>query len=400
MKIAQGGKNSTSAETGTRDQGLMDQGPAYHPIFMSSAKVTVLMSVYNGARYLESAVRSILDQTFRDFEFLIINDGSRDESPQILERIRDPRIRLIHTENRGLAAALERGMQEARAPYVARMDADDLALPDRLETQVAYLVRHPNVGVVDADYVHIDSQDVPIHTRQDRTLDYSVMISWKLLWQNPICHPLVMMRRELVQTTGFNYEPGCAVEDYDLWTRLLFHTRFGHIPRVLLRYRRNPVGMTGTRDRRQLSATSRIQQRTLSTLLGPSVDPLAGQSLAILSQQTAVPPSASDIILDTNSLVGLVTEVRRAFAKRFPVSPADRARIDSDLALRFLEWGLILSRVPGRARDATGVLMREALSLKPRVILDKHFSRNVLVRLLGTTTYLRLRSKGWPSGLP
>jgi hypothetical protein len=344
--------------------------------------VTVLMSVYNGARYLESAVSSILQQTFTDFEFVIINDGSRDDSRNILERFQDSRIRLIHTENRGLAAALARGVEEARGSCIARMDADDLAPPDRLATQVGYLKEHPGIGVVDSDYVHIDANDVELRVAADRTLGESFMIAWKLLWENPICHPAVMLRRESLTDCAINYDPDSVVEDYDLWTRLLFHTRFGHIPTVLLRYRVHPAGMTGSRDSRQLDATSRIQQRTLSTLVGRPLDPMVGHSVALLSRQTAVTPGP-DALLDTNHLVGIVDDVRSAFATRFGLSRAQQSRVDGDLARRFLDWALVLSRVPGRSGDRSGLLMRRALSLNPSVVLEKRFSRNLLARAFG-----------------
>lgn len=358
---------------------------------MHVPRVTILMSVYNAARYLGKAIDSILNQTFTDFEFVIINDGSTDGSREILDAVRDRRVRLFHTVNRGLGAALERGVRESRAPYLARMDADDIAVSHRLGVQIDYLDQHPDVGVVTGDWVAIDSHDIPVRTSQ--TSDGPLIISWKLLWENPICHPVVMMRRDVLLSAGVNYDPGCTVEDYDVWTRLLFHTRFAHIGQVLLRYRLNAAGMTGTRDRRQLDATSRIQQRTLSTLLGRTLDPQVGLSVALLSQQTVARPTAADNLLDADALVHLGREVREAFLRRFGPSPGDQSKIDSDLAARYLGWAFLLSRIPNRSREATGVLMREALSLAPPLLFDRRLTRNVLARYLGAETWLRLRSK-------
>ena len=358
---------------------------------MPVPRVTILMSVYNAARYLGKAIDSILNQTFGDFEFVIINDGSTDGSRDILDGIRDTRVRLFHTANRGLAAALEHGVRESRAPYLARMDADDMAVSQRLSVQVAYLDQHPDVGVVTGDYVAIDADDSPIRT--SHASDGPLIISWKLLWENPICHPSVMMRRDVLLSAGVNYDPLCTVEDYDVWTRLLFHTRFAHLGQVLLHYRLNATGMTGTRDRRQLDATSRIQQRTLSTLLGRTLDPQVGRSVALLSRQTVFLPTAADNPLDAAALVGLGREVRQAFERRFEPSSGDQSKIDSDLAARYLSWGFLLSRVPGRSRDATGVLMREALSLAPHLLFDRRLRRNVVGRCVGPETWLRLRSK-------
>ena len=346
---------------------------------MRPPTVTVLMSVFNGARYLESAVRSILDQTFRDFEFVIINDGSTDNSPDLLERFDDPRIRVIHTVNGGLAAALARGVDEARGDYIARMDADDLALPERLETQVAYLQQHPDVGVADSDYAQIGPDDTELGVVVGRGFDEPFLIAWKLLWENGICHPAVMMRRDVLTGHNINYAPDSVVEDYDLWTRMMFRTRFAHIPAVLLKYRSLSTGMTGSRDARQLYATSQIQHRTVSTLLGRTLDPAVGHSMALLSQQTTVRPGPEDI-LDTGALLEIVEDVRRTFAASFGLSPSEQSRVDAELARRLLDWALVLARLPGRENGGTGMLMKRALTLDYSVVLDRRFSRNLLVR--------------------
>ena len=208
------------------------------------------------------------------------------------------------------------------------------------------------------------------------------MIAWKLLWENPICHPAVMIRRDVLQQSGINYDRQCVVEDYDLWTRLLFHTQFGHIPRVLIQYRQSAAGMTGTRDLRQVEATSRIQQRTLSTLLGRSLDARVGYSTALLSQQTAARPAAEQI-LDARSLVLVGREVYAAFVERFAVTNADAAHIRADLARRFLDWGFVLSGLPSRSHDATGGLMRAALTLDPRAFVSRRAARNLFTGFLG-----------------
>lgn len=363
---------------------------------MSTPRVTILMSVYNSAPFLERAVRSMLTQTFTDFEFVIINDGSRDESPRILEGLQEPRMRVIHSENRGLAAALERGVREARAPYIARMDSDDVALPERLAAQVEFLDRNPAIGLVDADHQQIDNQDRSIPTVNDRSLAHPGMISWKLVWQNVVCHPLVMVRREVLTALGQSYDPTSVTEDYDLWTRLLFKTGFGHIPKVLLHYRRNPGGMTGTRTRSQLESMTRIHARTLELLLDRPVDPSVGRALAILSQQVAIQPSAEDLAVDSMQLVALAIEAKRKFAAKTGASPADLQHVEADLAQRFLDWGFLFSQVPGRSRESTGCLMRRAVSLRPRVALDRRLWRNLLARALGTANYLRWRSSGAP----
>ena len=123
-----------------------------------SPKISVVMPAYNAAEYLDEAIRSILNQTFRDFEFIIINDGSTDDSISILDKQQklDSRIRVYHQENQGMIAALNRGCRLARGKYIARMDADDISLPGRLEKQLKYMERHPQIGILGTWIYSID----------------------------------------------------------------------------------------------------------------------------------------------------------------------------------------------------------------------------------------------------
>src|SRR4030042_490431 len=110
--------------------------------------VSVFLPVYNGSKTVKRAVESILSQTFKDFEFLIINDGSKDDTPEILDSFDDNRIRILHQENRGLVFSLNRGVKNSQCKYIARMDADDIALPDRLQKQVDFMEKNPSVGIL------------------------------------------------------------------------------------------------------------------------------------------------------------------------------------------------------------------------------------------------------------
>lgn len=358
----------------------------------SMPRVTVLMSVYNGAAFLATAIRSILDQSFQDFEFLIFDDGSKDETPRILESFQDPRIRVVRTENRGIGRALERGVVEAQGAYLARMDADDIALPDRLRRQVEFLDRNPDIGVVTGDHQQMNVEGDPLPTPPDPTLQSPAVIAWKLIWQNVILHPLVMIRLDVLRRTGLNYDPTSVCEDYDLWTRLMFRTRFAHLPGVLLHYRRNPRGITGSFGVSQFGSMSQVCQRTFEDLLGTGVDPRVGRTMALLSKQSAILPASMDLIRDDETLVTLARETRRRFAERLPLSASDAAIVDDDLASRLVEWGFSLSRIPGREQAVTGALLRQAVRMNPRILLDPRVLRNFVVRLIGARTYLKLRT--------
>lgn len=187
--------------------------------------VSVVMAVYNGETYLHETVSSILRQTVRDFEYIIINDGSTDETGRILTSFTDPRIILIHSkQNRGLAYSLNRGLAIAQGRFVARMDVGDWAVPERLEKQVTFLEAHPEIGIVGSPCVFIDKNGVEQKVYSVPLTDLE--IRWTSLLRNPFVHPPVMIRRDILCQHRLNYDTTFqATQDYELWTRLLQHTR-------------------------------------------------------------------------------------------------------------------------------------------------------------------------------
>ena len=156
-------------------------------------KVTVLMPVYNGEKYLEEAIDSVLAQTLPDFEFLIIDDGSTDKTPQILKSYTDTRLRLFHQNNRGLTRSLNKGIQFSGGEYVARMDADDIALPERLEKQVKFLDEHPEIGVVGSFHCEVSASLQKSIVKKFPTEDSAIRKT--LIKENPFSHPTVIMRK-------------------------------------------------------------------------------------------------------------------------------------------------------------------------------------------------------------
>jgi hypothetical protein len=198
------------------------------------------MSVYNGERFLAAAIESVLAQTFTDFEFLILDDGSSDASRAIIAQYaaQDRRIRLIARENRGLVASLNQLLDEARAPLIARMDADDVCLPQRFALQVAFLQQHSDVGVLGTWTEDIDENDAayPL-VADDHPVDHDGFVAAIDNGAPLLCHPAVMFRRDVVRSVG-GYHPAFRhCEDLDLWLRLATVTRIANLPERLLRYR-------------------------------------------------------------------------------------------------------------------------------------------------------------------
>lgn len=201
--------------------------------------VTVLMTVYNGGRFLSEAVESILSQGFRDYEFLIVDDASSDESVGILKRYaaKDERIRLILNErNKGQTACLNQGLREARGAWIARQDADDLSLPGRLKCQWEAARKTPALMIVGVNGWMIDEQDTctgMIHVPLDEE-----GIRWSLPFRNPFIHTGVMFRRQWADGHPVLYDEEFRIcQDWELWGRLLDHGGAINLAQRLVAYR-------------------------------------------------------------------------------------------------------------------------------------------------------------------
>lgn len=209
---------------------------------MSAPAISVAMSVYNCERFLAPAIESILSQSFRDFEFLILNDGSKDRSAEIIDgyAAQDARIRPIHRENKGLIVSLNQLLAEARAPLIARMDGDDISKPERFARQIAFMNAHPDHGVLGTWTEDMDEDGAPYHmTGSDHPVtneEFQAVVGER----SPLCHPSVIMRRDLALEAGGYHAAFRHCEDYDLWLRLASRTKICSIPERLLRYRHSP----------------------------------------------------------------------------------------------------------------------------------------------------------------
>lgn len=213
---------------------------------MQPPLISVLMSVYNGERYLAEAVESILNQTFTDFEFIIINDGSTDGTAAILQTYDDPRIKLIEQSNIGLTRSLNKGIALACGKYIARMDADDVSMPERFAQQVAFLEAHPEIGVLGTGGLVRDEIN-------GIEWDYPVVKSdteWRrdLIKGNQFIHTSVMIRKSLLEMVGGYDESYTFAQDYDLWIRLAAHTQMANLPCQLVIHREHPRTVTKARQ--------------------------------------------------------------------------------------------------------------------------------------------------------
>lgn len=205
-------------------------------------RVSVLMAVYNNAAYLPAAIDAILAQSFTDFEFLIVDDGSTDGSGAIIDgyAARDARIRAIHQENRGFIASLNRMLGEARGDLIGRMDGDDRCTPDRIERQIAFLDAHPDYGVVGTQTCYFDNAGREWPMARPYPLDDAAFRVALATPYTPLMnHASVLMRADLLRTVG-GYRPQFRYcEDLDLWLRLSEVTKLANLPDALTYYRQH-----------------------------------------------------------------------------------------------------------------------------------------------------------------
>jgi glycosyltransferase involved in cell wall biosynthesis len=202
------------------------------------AKISVVMSVCNGERHLKESVESILSQTFADFEFIIINDGSTDGTREILESYTDPRIVVVHQENMGLTRSLNRAMAMARGKYIARQDADDISMPERLETQFEYMERNPNIGLVGSYYLVVDEQGKSIDELAQNNLptNHKDLIKYHFK-THYVGHGTFFFRRSIIDFTGGYDEDFRFTQDMDFLLRVSERFEIANIPEVLYRWK-------------------------------------------------------------------------------------------------------------------------------------------------------------------
>ena len=300
--------------------------------------VSVVMAVFDGERYIREAIDSILGQSFRDFEFIIINDGSTDNTAGILQQYAqlDERLLVFQQENRGLIAALNRGCGQARGKYIARLDADDVSVPDRFEKQVDFLDRHPAVAVLGGAIKLINPKGAligewryPVDDRQ---------IKEELLRTNCLCHPAIMMRKDAFDATEGYRRPFRHAEDYDLWLRMAERFELANLPDILLYYRVH-AGQVSPKN---------LSQQVFSAL--------AAEAAARIRRDTGQDPSLPLDGVNSDSLVSLAVS---------------RDRLTQALITRHLSWA-------GQMREIGEYRLAEKLLRKALVLSRTEATRDWL----------------------
>ena len=322
------------------------------------------MSVYNDVEFVEAALDSILGQRYGDFELLVIDDASSDGSAHALVRVGDRRLRVVRNQsNLGLTRSLMNGLAQACGRYVARMDADDVALPDRLGRQVAFMEAHPDVGVLGADCELIDVEGRPVGQATYPTTDLE--IRWRSLLANPFAHPTVMLRREVLTRSGISYDPAYrTAQDYDLWLRLLRVTSGANLGEPLLRYRLRH-GVTSQHRRGQLRNHDAIALRSVREQC-PDVAVEPEQVSALRSLVVGGGDMTPQVEARRVGLAGLYLRLLESFSARHAGAPGAAALRRREL----VRIAAIALRPPWRVGTAALALRLADAACLPLGLLD------------------------------
>ena len=233
-------------------------------------KVSVIMPVYNQEKFLKQSIDSILNQTFKDFELIIINDRSTDKTKDILNKYaqKDLRIRVFFQENQGCTKSLNYGIKQAKGEYIARQDADDISLPKRLEKQVDFLNKNKNIGLVGSFAQVIDEQG---NKKQKILGQYTGNRDLKKhsFWSDKFCHSTIMIRKELLdKINGYDEHFVCS-QDTDLYFRLMPYTQFANLKEVFLLYREHKDSLSKTKKKKQEKFAQEARKRAIKSGLYP-----------------------------------------------------------------------------------------------------------------------------------
>lgn len=226
--------------------------------------ISVIMPNYNCEKYLRTSIESILGQTFTNFEFIIIDDGSTDNSWDIIQEYAQNDARIVaiqNPENLKICKTLNRWLEIARGKYIARMDSDDISMPDRFQLQVDFLESHPDVGILWGTMEMMDEKGEVYSRRIYNITDQKIRD--KIFRYSPFCHPAIMMRTDILKKSG-GYNPELVyAEDYDMYFRIGMHSQFANLTETLIRYRMFEWNSTSKKLKQMESWTIRIREKAI-----------------------------------------------------------------------------------------------------------------------------------------
>ena len=298
-----------------------------------SPLLTVLMPVFNAEHFLCQAIESILNQTYSDFEFLIINDKSTDSSVDIIESYNDSRIWLVHNEtNLGVTKTLNKGIKLAHGKYIARIDADDVSMPHRFETQLKYFDSDPTLTLCSSSFKVIDANGNVIRDNQPPSTSGDLMewhlLAWHLLFMNHIAHSSVMAKKEVLLESGGYPDWAVVSADYGLWSSISMRYKMILVPDTLVCWRNHDNGLTRRCSEKQNQISFCISHRAHQELIDSSINKEYSIELRKLIYRACYAQDKSLFISSkTVNALKLLNNLRRAFVNRYQPDSATQEAI-------------------------------------------------------------------------
>lgn len=289
--------------------------------------ISIILPVYNGAEHLTECIESLLSQTYKNFELIIVDDGSTDDTPMILMNYaqKDNRLKIItHKNNQKQIVAGNTGLKNTKGVYIARMDADDISYPNRLEKQIEFLQKNLNVGIL-GTWVHIIDNDGK-HIETMETNISQGFLGWSLLFDASFVHSSVMMRKEIIEKTGY-YQTQQA-EDYDLWSRVYTISEVANLPLVLQKKRvwNGQVALKVPIE--TFECVLQIMQRNMSLLLKDFLVEIEAVKVIRTIMENNKPELNNTLLCNASSLI---KALYRTYISKQNISRADKKNINIDV---------------------------------------------------------------------
>jgi glycosyltransferase involved in cell wall biosynthesis len=366
--------------------GIIDESLA-----ISAPRITVLMSVFNDARYVSEAIESILNQTLTDFEFLIINDGSTDSTPEILGWYarQDDRIRIFSQDNIGLTKSLNRGLKFARGEYIARMDADDISLRHRLQTQQDFLDAYSEIAVLSSG-AEIINEEGHITAEYNPVLS-SALLQWRLLFGNCLLHSTVMFRKDVIVRSG-SYPADCLVaQDYDLWAKLLsLNAEICQLPEILIQYRQNKQAISFRLNDKQIETSLRVVQRNIRFFFKKDVSRELVQALCDSENVRSCPVAKGELIAEA---INCWLNFKEVFLSNQHVSEFLNSNLGAALNLDISGKILSLSRANAGYYSVSSLrALLIAIRMAPSIVTKNEFWFAVMKAVIGQTRFQSVKN--------
>lgn len=297
-------------------------------------KISVVMPVYNADRFLVESIESILNQTYTNFEFIIISSNPTEKAKGILDNYqrRDARILVFYQEKKGIAFARNFGCQQAKGEYIAVMDADDISSLNRFEIQITFMEEHPDIGIVGSWADFIDENGTTFKKVRWPTKPF--VIGWNLFYLDCLVHVTILIRRDILKKLKFYTQADDGFpEDYDLWTRAFFITKIANIPKSLAKYRmhksNNSLGLS--LETKQFN--TQIQYSMIQNLLGEISQPFLDK---ILSHDNS---SIFNFNPNINNIqVDLIETLYRHYINTYSLSNSENKEIQTHISLIILSY--------------------------------------------------------------